>query len=294
MMVRPKNFGFDYTTAASNAFQDESGANAVDEIIQNAIIEFDHAVAALNDKGVAVKVIQDTESPKKPNAVFPNNWVSFHDDKVILYPMQAENRRWERRADILSELEADGLNLGEVVDISHYEQEDKFLESTGSMVLDYKNKRAYACLSTRTHEQVLEEFSELTGFELVIFNAFDKNKVPVYHTNVLMCIGSTYAVICLEAIPMAERESIQNKLRDTGHEIVPLTMDQMYAFAGNMLEVENSQGQRILVMSDSAFNSLTELQKSKLNEHAEILSVAIPTIEKYGGGSVRCMMCRLV
>ncbi|WP_421986009.1 citrulline utilization hydrolase CtlX [Roseivirga sp.] len=294
MMVRPKNFGFDYSTASSNSFQVESGANAIDEIVQRAIQEFDGAVAALKKHGVSVTVIEDTETPKKPNAVFPNNWVSFHDDKVMLYPMQAENRRWERRTDILEQLGAQGLNVSQVVDISHFELENKFLESTGSMVLDYEHKVSYACLSTRTNQEVLDEFIKHTGFELVVFNAFDKGQVPVYHTNVLMCIGTTYAVICLEAIPSSERELVKQKLEVSNHEVISLTMDQMYSFAGNMLEVVNDQGERILVMSSSAFSCLSSSQKKKLSQHAKLLSVDIPTIEKYGGGSVRCMMCRLL
>lgn len=289
-MVRPKHFGFDQSTAASNAFQTAEGAEMVKEIALNAISEFDEAVAKLKSSGINVQTIEDTESPQKPNAVFPNNWVSFHDGKVILYPMQAENRRWERRMEIFDELE---VEVTEVVDISNYEKEGKFLESTGSMVLDYENKLAYACLSSRTHHEVLDKFCEISGFEAIVFDAFDKQGLSIYHTNVLMCIGTGYTVICAEAIPTFQRQDVLDALRKTGHEVVELSMDQMYDFAGNMLEVMNDSGSLTLVMSGTAMKSLSLDQKQRLSEYATLLSVDIPTIEKYGGGSVRCMMCRV-
>lgn len=293
MMVRPKHFGFDHATAASNSFQDDTGAEATREISVAAIAEFDAAVEKLRINGVKVHVIEDTDTPIKPNAVFPNNWVSFHEGKVLLYPMLAENRRWERRDEILDQLKSEGLTINEVLDISASESEGKYLESTGSMVLDYENTLAYACISDRTDLDVLKRFCEATGFQSVIFDAFDKGGVAVYHTNVLMCIGARYAVICLEAIPEIQRAHVIASLEQSGHDVVPITMDQMYAFAGNMLEVVNDQGKSILVMSNTAFESLDDSQKERLSQYANILSVEIPTIEKFGGGSVRCMMCRL-
>ncbi len=293
MMVRPKHFGFDQTTASSNSFQNEDGASAIDEISQKAIAEFDSAVSTLRNNGVNVHVIEDTDVPVKPNAVFPNNWVSFHGDKVLLYPMLAENRRWERRSEVLEQLAHNGVSVGEVIDLSGFESENKFLESTGSMVLDYVNELAYACLSSRTDIDVIEEFCKVTGFDAFTFDSFDKEGLSVYHTNVIMCIGSKYAVICLESIPEEQQSTVVEALETTGHEIIPLSMDQMYAFAGNMLEVLNSEGDSILVMSSTAFKSLSEEQIETIEGYSKILSVDIPTIEKYGGGSVRCMMCRV-
>lgn len=293
MMVRPKHFGFDQTTAASNSFQSEEGAEATQEISKQGIAEFDAAVIKLRDSGITVHVIEDTGSPVKPNAVFPNNWVSFHEDKVLLYPMLAENRRWERRLEVLDQLKAAGVAIGDVIDLSEFEKEEKYLESTGSMVLDYENELAYACLSSRTDIDVMERFCDKTGFDAFTFDSLDKEGTAVYHTNVLMCIAAKYAVICMESIPEEQLDTLIEALEKTGHEIIPITMDQMYAFAGNMLEVLDAEGNSILVMSSTALESLTEAQQTKIGQYSKILSVEIPTIEKYGGGSVRCMMCRV-
>lgn len=293
MMVRPKNFGFDQTTAASNSFQHEDGSEAVSEIRIIAIAEFDSAVAQLREQSIKVHVIEDSESPVKPNAVFPNNWVSFHGSKTLLYPMLAENRRWERRSEVIDKLKAEGVSIGDVIDLSEFEKEEKYLESTGSMVLDYENELAYACLSSRTDMEVIEAFCDETGFDAFTFDSFDKDGLSVYHTNVLMCIAARYAVICLDAIPEEQQATVIEALESTGHEIIPITMDQMYAFAGNMLEVLDGEECSTLVMSTTAFNCLDEDQMEAITHYSKILSVEIPTIEKYGGGSVRCMMCRV-
>ena len=293
MMVRPRNFGFDQTTAASNSFQNEEGADAVKEIRIKAIAEFDAAVAQLRAEDIRVHVIEDSEAPVKPNAVFPNNWVSFHGSKAILYPMLAENRRWERRPEVLDQLKSEGVSIGDVIDLSEFEKKDKFLESTGSMVLDYENELAYACLSSRTDMEVLEAFCNETGFDAFVFDSFNKDGLAVYHTNVIMCIAAKYAVICLESIPEEQQATVIEALESTGHEIIPITMDQMYAFAGNMLEVLDGVGNSTLVMSSTALNCLVEDQMDAITHYSKILSVEIPTIEKYGGGSVRCMMCRV-
>ena len=293
MMVRPRNFGFDQTTAASNSFQNEEGADAVKEIRIKAIAEFDAAVAQLRAEDVRVHVIEDSEAPVKPNAVFPNNWVSFHGSKAILYPMLAENRRWERRPEVLDQLKSEGVSIGDVIDLSEFEKKDKFLESTGSMVLDYENELAYACLSSRTDMEVLEAFCNETGFDAFVFDSFNKDGLAVYHTNVIMCIAAKYAVICLESIPEEQQATVIEALESTGHEIIPITMDQMYAFAGNMLEVLDGVGNSTLVMSSTALNCLVEDQMEAITHYSKILAVEIPTIEKYGGGSVRCMMCRV-
>uniref|UniRef100_UPI002583A182 citrulline utilization hydrolase CtlX n=2 Tax=Roseivirga TaxID=290180 RepID=UPI002583A182 len=282
------------STAETNSFQQTEGAEQQYAIQRQAVEEFNGAVATLRAAGIDVVVIDDTDEPKKPNAVFPNNWVSFHDGRVILYPMLAENRRWERRMDLLDELAETGVPMKEVIDISQYEAEDKFLESTGSVVIDYENDLAYACLSSRTHKDVLNKLCELNGYEPVLFESFNKEGVPVYHTNVVMCIASKYAVICAESIREDQRFDVLQTLKTTGHEVVEITMDQMYGFAGNMLEVENQQGESVLVMSQTAYDSLTEAQIQCLSAHSKIQTVQIPTIEKFGGGSVRCMMCRVL
>ena len=293
MMVRPRNFGFDQTTAASNSFQHEEGSDAVSEIRIKAIAEFDAAVAHLRAQNIEVHVVEDSESPVKPNAVFPNNWVSFHGNKTLLYPMLAENRRWERRLEILDQLKEKGVSIGDIVDLSEFEEEEKYLESTGSMVLDHENELAYACLSSRTDMEVIERFCDETGFDAFTFDAFDKDGLPVYHTNVLMCIAARYAVICLDAIPEKQQATVIEALESTGHEIITITMAQMYAFAGNMLEVLDGERNSTLVMSSTALNCLVEDQIKAITHYSKVLSVEIPTIEKFGGGSVRCMMCRV-
>ena len=294
MMVRPKHFGYDPDTARSNAFQQQGKAGDSSNIQQQALAEFDRMVAKLREADIDVLVIEDTDEPVKPNAIFPNNWISLHEDgKAILYPMLVTNRRRERRDDILESLRSEGVDIREVIDLSFYEEEEKYLESTGSVIFDYEHRQCYACLSERTSPEVLQRLSEITGDTPIIFEAYDKNGLPIYHTNVMMCIGSGYAVICTESIPTTQQQKVLATLEGTGHEIVAITLDQMYAFAGNMLELQNSQGEKVLVLSAAAMKSLTPDQKQALSKHAQLLAIPIPTIEKYGGGSVRCMMCRV-
>lgn len=293
MMVRPANFGFDPSTAKTNSFQQTEGAEKQYAIQEMAIDEFNKAVSTLMSVGVEVVVIDDTAEPKKPNAVFPNNWVSFHEGRVILYPMLAENRRWERRLDLFDQLVDEGIPVEEIIDISQYEDENKFLESTGSVVIDYEHDLAYACLSSRTNRDVLNKLCEINSYEPVLFESFNKEGLAVYHTNVVMCIASKYAVICVESINEDQRYDVIKTLEETGHEVVEISMDQMYAFAGNMLEVQDDSGASALIMSQTAFNSLSEPQIMTLSKYSKIVTVEIPTIEKFGGGSVRCMMCRV-
>lgn len=294
MMMRPKHFGYDPASAETNAFQVKEGYEDSDAIQQSALNEFDNAVATLREAGIHVLVVEDSDSPIKPNAVFPNNWVSFHrNSRVVLYPMLAKNRRDERRPEIFDELKAQGVSIDEFIDLSHYEDEDKFLESTGSVIFDYPREIAYACVSARTNPEVLNKFSEIMGFEPVLFEAVDKEGMEIYHTNVMMCLADDYVVICAESIPEDQRSEVLDTLEKTGHEVVPITYEQMYAFAGNMLEVENATGQSVLIMSEAAMHSLDLDQKEKLSQYSRLLSVPIPTIEKYGGGSIRCMMCRV-
>lgn len=294
LMVRPAHFGFDPSTAKTNSFQQDKGAEQQHHIQHIALEEFNEAVDKLRSYGIRVIDIDDTDEPHKPNAVFPNNWVSFHEQgQVIMYPMLAENRRWERRIDLLDCLEDEGIPIGEIIDISAYEEENKFLESTGSVVLDYKNHLAYACLSSRTDRTVLNKMCEILNYEPVLFEAHNKMGVPIYHTNVLMCIADNYAVICNESIHEEQRFDVIQVLKTTQHEVIEITMDQMYCFAGNMLEVINDAGKSHLVMSQTAYDSLTALQIKRLSNFSDLITVNIPTIEKYGGGSVRCMMCKL-
>jgi len=294
LMVRPAHFGFDPSTAVTNSFQQSDGAEQQHSIQQLAIDEFNKAVNKMRTHGIDVVVVDDTDEPKKPNAVFPNNWVSFHDGRVILYPMLAENRRWERRVDLLDQLVDEGVPVNEIIDISRFEEENKFLESTGSVVIDYENDLAYACLSSRTHRDVLDKLCEINGYEPVLFESFNVDGLAVYHTNVVMCIASKYAVICAESIKVDQRFDVIRTLQETGHNVVEITMEQMYHFAGNMLEVLNDAENSTLIMSQTAYDSLTDFQIEILSNYSEIITVNIPTIEKYGGGSVRCMMCRVL
>ena len=292
-MVRPKHFGFDEESAESNVFQNRDGADNRIDISTKALEEFDAAVDALRGEGVNVIVVEDTDIPIKPNAVFPNNWISFHEDKVITYPMMAVNRRAERREDIIGEVEQQGFSFSERVDISGFESEDKFLESTGSIIFDYDHSLAYACISERTHPHAMDRLCSELNYHAILFHSNDKSGFPIYHTNVMMCLADHFAVICLESIPEDERKMVTEKLEQTGHEIIKISYDQMYAFAGNMLQVKGDKDETILVMSEAAIQSLSSEQKDRLSQYSKLLSIPIPTIEKYGGGSIRCMMCRV-
>lgn len=261
-----------------------------------ALREFDGLVAALRDAGVEVIVIHDRSEPHTPDAIFPNNWISMHaDGRVVLYPMEAENRRTERRADIVDYLATEcGRQVTEVVDLSEHEQAGHFLEGTGSMVLDRVNRIAYACVSTRTHLDPLGDFAQRMGYEVVAFDAVDNDGVPIYHTNVLMNIGENSAVICDVAIPREDqRNAVLSRLRETGHEVIRLTYAQLHSFAGNMLELRSGDGGRILAMSQQAYDSLDEEQRKTLAARGRIVSVAINNIESSAGGSVRCMLAEV-
>lgn len=294
MMVRPKHFGYDPETAKSNAFQSREGADHIDEISAQAISEFDLAVQTLRSKGIAVTVIQDTDEPIKPNAIFPNNWISFHNKGIVLYPMLAENRRWERRMDIVEYISEKIKKFEQVLDLSEREANNKFLESTGSIIFDYENDLAYACLSPRTDEELFRELCDFLNYHPIVFHARDANNQLIYHTNVIMCLASKYAVICLDCIDSNEQEKVKTALIRSSHEIIKISLDQVYQFAGNMLEVQGAEGKSYLVMSQAAFDSLTQDQIALINQYSEIIAIPISTIEKYGGGSIRCMMCRIL
>ncbi|MDF2431131.1 MAG: hypothetical protein JWP44_762 [Mucilaginibacter sp.] len=292
LMIRPVNFGFNEETAGSNAFQNRNAdKNNVNEKAQG---EFDNMVKLLCENGVDVTVIDDTPEPYTPDSIFPNNWVTFHTDGgIFLYPMQAENRRLERREDIIAKLE-DRFVVKHIIDLSRFEAEDKFLEGTGSMVLDRENKIAYACLSPRTDSEVLHLFCEQTGYKAITFEAVDERGKAIYHTNVLMCIGSRFAVICLDSIPNPhERIVVKESLTANKKEIIAISFDQMNRFAGNMLEVKNKAGEVLIVMSQNAYNSLTQSQITTLQKFGKLVYADINTIENNGGGSTRCMIAEV-
>lgn len=291
-MIRPVSFGFNEQTAGSNAFQNRD-ANQL-AVQDKALAEFDGFVKILKENGVNVTVVDDTVQPHTPDSIFPNNWVSFHaDGNVFLYPMQAENRRLERREDIINKLE-DNFKVAHVIDLSRFESENKFLEGTGSMVLDRENKIAYACLSPRTDREVLTLFCEQAGYKPISFEAADANGTAIYHTNVLMCVGSGFAVICSDSIPNPhEKVVVLESLRSAHKEVIEITFDQMNRFAGNMLEVKNNKGENLIVMSRNAYQALDEEQKSTLKKYGKLVYADINTIETNGGGSARCMMAEV-
>ncbi len=291
-MIRPVSFSFNPQTAGSNAFQNRDTAQQ--QVQDQALQEFDNFVGVLRSNGVTVIVINDTLEPHTPDSIFPNNWVSFHaDGDVFLYPMQAENRRLERREDVINLLE-DKFKVRHIIDLSRYEVEDKYLEGTGSMVLNREDKLAYACLSPRTDLEVLEVFCTQTGYTPVIFHATDQNGQAIYHTNVMMCVAERYVVICLDSISdFKEREAVVASFYQTQKSIFDISFEQMNQFAGNMLEVFNDRGDSLLIMSASAYSSLTDRQIATLQQFSRIVYAPIPTIERNGGGSVRCMMAEV-
>ena len=294
LMVRPASFGFNAETAANNVFQTTPTFLSAKEVQQKAVEEFDAFVTTLRKKKIDVLVYQDTEKPIKPDAVFPNNWfATFHNGKVVVFPMFAENRRIEKSDSLLKEL-GEHFDIKDVEDWSEYEAEHFFLEGTGSMIIDHENKLIYACLSPRTHKSTLERFALTHGYKVLSFYAKDENEVEVYHTNVIMHIGEGYAVVCLESIKdEAERIAVSQMLISTGHEVIPISLAQVHAYAGNMLQVKNSVGEKYTVLSKRAYQSLSKEQKSILQIHTNLLPIDINTIETIGGGSVRCMMAEI-
>jgi hypothetical protein len=296
LMIRPVAFHSNPETAASNAFQRRPGE--VDPACEQAaaLREFDGLVDTLRAYGVEVIVEPDTESPQTPDSVFPNNWVSFHaDGTIVLYPMMARSRRAERRPDILERLAKDrGFRIGAIVDLSFHEADGRFLESTGSMVLDRVNRVAYACLSPRTDLDLIAEFGQRLEYEPVAFAASDATGVPIYHTNVMMALGEGFAVLCAEAIDdAAQSDAVLRKLEDTGHEVVVITRGQMGAFAGNMLALRAPDDGQLLAMSARAADSLTPDQRATLERYARIVAAPIDSIEDSAGGSVRCMLAEV-
>ena len=282
-------------TAESNVFQGRSGTTPAEQQ-QAAVREFDALVDALRAAKIDVIVVDDTSAPHTPDSIFPNNWVSFHaDGRVVLYPMEAANRRTERRADIVERLVDEfGFQVTEVLDLTEHENSGHYLEGTGSMVLDRVNRVAYACLSTRTQLDPLGDFAQRMGYDVVAFDAVDKDGIPIYHTNVLMSVGESIALICDAAITRDDqRDAVMTRLRETGHDVISLSYDQLDAFAGNMLELRSKEGDRVLAMSSQAWESLDKEQRTILQANGKIISSPISTIESAAGGSVRCMLAEI-
>jgi hypothetical protein len=294
LMVRPAHFGYNEQTAESNAFQTRDAKKTAAEIEAAARAEFDEFVRRLREAGVTVHVAEDSVEPVKTDAVFPNNWVTFHaDGTVVTYPMLSENRRQERDEKILEQLESFFV-VNQRLHLETYELEQLFLEGTGSMILDREHRIAYACVSPRTDPQLLDLFCQKMGYTSLLFRAVDQDGVDIYHTNVMMALGETFVVICMESIPDAgEREQLLGSFAETGKEVIDLSFDQMMSFAGNMLQVRNNRGEGVLVMSEQAYRSLRPEQVSRLEKHTLILHSPIDIIETYGGGSARCMMAEI-
>ena len=298
LMIRPVAFRMNEQTAVNNYYQKVLDGLLPATVNAKAQQEFDTFVEKLRAVGVDVTVVEDTLSPDTPDSIFPNNWISFHENgDVALYPMFAENRRQERREEILDILEDKGFVIENIVDYTSAEADGFFLEGTGSILLDRENGKAYCALSPRADEELFIEFCEDFEFTPVIFEAFQTvngERKLIYHTNVMMCLGETYAVLCADAIDdKKERKMVLDSLHGDEKEVVLITEDQVNNFAGNMLEVKGANDRRYLVMSTSAYKSLTKKQIAQLEEHVTILSSSLDTIEACGGGSARCMMAEI-
>ncbi|MEM6347971.1 MAG: arginine deiminase-related protein [Bacteroidota bacterium] len=293
-MVRPHSFGFNEETAGSNAFMQQDNSHSTKEIREMAVKEFDAFVERLLEAKINVHVFEDQPEPPTPDAVFPNNWISTHQNgKLFLYPVLAKSRRLERREDIVAHIQKHAGPF-EIIDLTPWEEKGQFLESTGSMIMDRINQRVYACISPRTHPELMKLFCQKAECDAVLFTAHDQNGQEIYHTNVMMALGVDFAVICLDSISdSVERQQVVAKLNESGHEIIDINMDQVNAFAGNMLQVENADGERYLVMSSRAHASLRPDQLEKLAQFSNILVGPLDLIETYGGGSVRCMMAEI-
>lgn len=289
-MIRPVNFTFNPETAVNNAFQLEATPDAQ----QKAMEEFDGFVRLLRHNDVDVTVIDDTPEPFTPDSIFPNNWISFHDQGLIcLYPMYARNRRFERKPAVIQRV-SERFRVDRTLDFTNYEEEGRYLEGTGSMVLDRDYKIAYACLSPRTDRTVLLAFCASAGYTPEIFTAVDSNGQAIYHTNVMMCVADRYVVACLDSLPNPnERHHFAHTVQSTGKSLILITLEQMNSFAGNMLQVNDRHGERLLVMSSRAYHSLTPGQIGQLTAFNRILHAPLDNIETNGGGSARCMMAEI-
>lgn len=295
LMIEPIAFGYNAQTAENNYFQIEQKDTDIQE---KALEEFNNFAEKLRSKGINVITIKDTMDPHTPDSIFPNNWVSFHrDGKVVLYPMFAPNRRVERRPDILEVLKNKGFEISGTDDLSHFEDENKFLEGTGSMIFDHDNKIAYGSVSLRLDEELFRKFCAKYGFLPVVFHSYQNaggQRLPIYHTNVMMCVADQFVVICLDCIDNElEREKVQEVIKSSGKEIIEISEDQLQQFAGNMLQVQNTEGKKFLVMSQTAYRSLKPEQIQNIEKYCEIIYSDLNTIETNGGGSARCMLAEV-
>ena len=296
LMIRPVNFGYNEETAKDNYYQiKELTSKNANERAQK---EFDNMVKNLRQNGISVHVFHDDENDYTPDSIFPNNWVSFHQNgDVGLYPMYAKNRRLERRPEVLEFLESEGFTISNIVDYSSAESENKFLEGTGSMILDRENRVAYCSISNRSNEDLFIEFCEDFEFTPVLFNSFQSvgdKRLPIYHTNVMMCVATDYVIICLDSIDdKKQRKNVSDFINGSGKKLIEISQNQVESFAGNMLELINENGESVLVMSKSAEDSLNKNQKNTITNYSRIVSCDINTIEVCGGGSARCMMAEI-
>lgn len=289
LMIRPVKFGFNTQTAESNSFQQKADVDSVESIQTKALEEFNAFSSKLIAAGMDVVIYDDTASPHTPDSIFPNNWISFHENnELVLYPMLAENRRLERREDILSEFKKNNTIF---IDLTKFENKKVFLEGTGSIVFDYTHKVAYANSSPRTYKMLFEELCKQLNFKSVYFKAVDKHGSDIYHTNVLMCIGNGFAVLCKDCISdKNDLAKVLDSLTFTKHEIISISYEQMNSFAGNMYQLYNFKGESFIVMSEQAFRSLNQEQIKQLEQYGTLLHSPLYTIEQYGGGSARCMI----
>jgi len=296
LMIRPINFGYNEETANDNHYQIKN--SIIKNSNESAQNEFDNMVENLKQNGISVHVFQDDENDYTPDSIFPNNWISFHENgDVGLYPMYAKNRRLERRPEVLEFLEEEGFGIENIVDYSGAESENKFLEGTGSMILDRENRVAYCSISNRSNEDLFIEFCEDFEFTPVLFNSFQSvgnDRLPIYHTNVMMCVATDYVIICLDSIDdNKQRKNVSDFINDSGKKLIEISENQVESFAGNMLELVNDKGESVLVMSKSAEDSLNMNQKNTITNYSIIVSCDINTIEVCGGGSARCMMAEI-
>jgi hypothetical protein len=292
LMVRPANFGANPETVDSNRFQQ---ANARPGDVQAALREFDGIAGSLERAGVEVHVADDTPAPVKPDACFPNNWVSFHaDGSVVLYPMMAPSRRAECREAPIGQLRRAGFQVARTIDLRPLEARGEYLEGTGSLVLDRSHRIAYACRSPRTTAAALADFAAALGYRVVAFDALGPDGRPAYHTNVLMAVGERFAIVCAEAIPdAARRAAVLRALEETGHEVIEIDIAEMNRYAGNLLALQARDGGALIAGSDVAWGALAPDRRRRLERHGAIVTAPIPTIERLGGGSVRCMIAEV-
>lgn len=297
-MIRPASFSLNEQTAVNNHFQNDSKNYTTQEIEEKSLFEFDQFVIKLKAQEINVEVFQDSLTPHTPDSIFPNNWISMHQDgTVVLYPMFAPNRRQERNVDLLAHLKGLGFSHSQTVDFTNGEDSNLFLEGTGSLVLDRVNKIAYAAISIRTNQALVNRFCKLFNYQSVCFVAkqtVNGERLAIYHTNVMMCIGTSLAIVCLECIDdLAERQNLKKHILDSGKTLLELEETQINTFAGNMLELRNSAGKAFMVLSTQAFESLRQDQIDLIEIHAEIIHSPLYLIEALGGGSARCMIAEI-